>query len=469
MKTPLAGFSLRTAWRWIPAAAFVATLVAGRAASGVIMFNDDGAWNWLQDDRAIVADGKLIVGSVAAGARDPNRRGDVEAVAYDLRTGEKRRHTLHHAATPAEQKQWYDDHNCPALLARPDGRVLAVYSQHGRDEKLLHRLSSAAGTFSGWEDELVFALPASARVTFPNLLYLSAENDGRGRLLNFFRGLERKNMPSWSYSDDGGLSWNAGTIVIDLPSKDVPYVKFAGNGRDTIHLAFTDGHRVSYGNGVHHVFYRDGFLHTSDGRRIRSLREGLKRADEATGIFQANQESVTMISDLRLDADGNPHVVYSVQKDTGSLRPRRPIGADHRYRYARWTGSQWQDREIAFAGGEVHAVEDDDCTGLITLDPQDVSVVYVSSNADPATGAPLLSAADGKRHWELFQGRTPDGGVTWTWTALTRDSTHDNIRPVAPTGMTRGSAVLWLRGTMRLPNDYDFAVVGLISEQRPGR
>lgn len=467
MTLPRPGLFSRSRGCWLATAAFIA-LAAGRGIAAVIVLNDDGAWNWLQDDRAIVVDGKLIVGSVAAGTREPNRRGDVEAVTYDLKSGEKRRFTLHHPATPAEQKQWYDDHNCPALLARADGRVLAVYAQHGRDEKLFHRLSAPGGAFDRGTEEYVFALPSSARVTFPNLLLLRGENDGKGRILNFFRGLERRNMPSWSYSDDGGLSWTAGTIAIDLPSKDVPYVKFAGNGRDTIHLAFTDGHRVSYGNGVHHVFYRDGYLHTSDGRRIRSLREGLKGAEEATRVFQANPESVTMISDLRLDAAGNPHVVYSVQKDTGRLRPRRPIGADHRYRYARWAGGRWHDREIAYAGGEVHAVEDDDCTGLIALDPRDVSVVYLSTNADPRTGVPLVSAADRQRHWEIFQGRTADGGATWTWTALTRDSTRDNLRPVAPTGLTQGSAVLWLRGTMRMPSDYEFEVVGLISDRPPG-
>jgi hypothetical protein len=469
MKSLRAGPALRCRPLWLAAAAGIAAVFSARAAEQVIVFNDDGAWNWLQDDRAIVAGGKLVVGSVAAGSRDPARRGDVEAVTYDLKTGEKRRHTLRHGATAAEQKVWYDDHNCPALLARPDGRVLAVYAQHGREEKFYQRFSHPGGGLDGWGEETVFALPSSARVTFPNLLRLPAENGGRGRILNFFRGLERKNMPSWSYSDDGGVSWQAGGICLDLPGKDVPYVKFAANGRDTIHLAFTDGHRVSYGNGVHHVFYRDGFLHASDGRRIRSLREGLRSAAEATPVFQANRESVTMISDLRLDPAGQPHIVYSVQKDTGSLRPGRPIGADHRYRYARWSGGRWEDREIAFAGGEVHAVEDDDCTGLIVLDPQDVSVVYLSTNAHPQSGAALVSAADGRRHWELFEGRTPDGGATWSWTALTRNSTRDNIRPVAPPGLTQGRVVLWLRGTMRMPGDYELEVVGLVSDRTVAR
>ena len=113
----------------------------------------------------------------------------------------------------------------------------------------------------------------------------------------------------------------------------------------------------------------------------------------------------------------------------------------------------------------MHAAKDDDCTGLIALDPADVNTVYISTDVDPVTGAPLISATDQKRHWEIFRGRTADGGAKRTWTALTKDSARDNIRPVIPPGMGKRTAVIWLRGVMRLPDDYEFEVVGLISDR----
>lgn len=448
----------------VPALLVLCLAGAGFAPAEVIVLNDDGGWNWLQDERAVVAGDWLLVGSVATGFRDPARAGAVELVACDLRTGARHRQVLHAADTPAAVKQWKDDHNCPALLVRPDGRVVATYAQHGREEKLYFRTSAAAGPAAPWGEERVFSLPAKSRVTFPNLVSLAAENDGRGRVLHFFRGLNGPPMPSWAWSDDAGETWTAGGVFLELPPKTIPYVKFAGNGRDTIHLAFTDGHRTNFGNGVHHLVYRAGAFWRSDGTRVGSLADGLKGTAGATRIFQCNPDSVAMISDLRLDAAGNPHVVYSVQLDTGGRRPR-PIGADHRYRYARWTGREWVDREIAHAGGEVHPVADDDCTGLIALDPQDVRVVYLSTNADPSSGAPLISGADQKRHWEIFRGRSEDGGATWTWMAVTRDSNRDNIRPVVPVGPRERSIVLWLRGTMRLPDDYQLEVVGTISRR----
>jgi hypothetical protein len=92
-------------------------------------------------------------------------------------------------------------------------------------------------------------------------------------------------------------------------------------------------------------------------------------------------------------------------------------------------------------------------------------VVFISTNADPATGRPLISRADHQRHWEVFRGTTRDGGAKWSWTAITRDSSLDNIRPVIPVWQSERRAVIWLRGQMRTYTDYTFDVAGIISER----
>ena len=45
------------------------------AAGGPIVLNDDGGWCWFQDERALVVGDTLLVGSVASGRDDPERRG----------------------------------------------------------------------------------------------------------------------------------------------------------------------------------------------------------------------------------------------------------------------------------------------------------------------------------------------------------------------------------------------------------
>jgi hypothetical protein len=83
------------------------------------------------------------------------------------------------------------------------------------------------------------------------------------------------------------------------------------------------------------------------------------------------------------------------------------------------------------------------------------------------TGAPLVSAADGKRHWEIFRGATADEGRSWRWQTVTRDSTADNLRPIVPRTEGREELLLWLRGRYRSYTDYDLEVVGLLRRPKP--
>ena len=76
----------------------------GQIIGELIIFNDDGAWSWFEDERAIISDGKIIVGSIASGGMDPNRTGDVEVVTYNLFTGVVELSELHNNLE-------YDDHN----------------------------------------------------------------------------------------------------------------------------------------------------------------------------------------------------------------------------------------------------------------------------------------------------------------------------------------------------------------------
>ena len=426
----------------------------------VVVLNDDGAWNWLQDERAVVVGHRLVVASVAMGCRDPGREGAVEVVSRDLRHGALTRFTLHREAASDQRARWRDDHSCPALLVRPDGRIVALYGRHGQDERFHYRITHAPGDISAWSEERTFASPAGSRVAFPNLVAVPAENGGRGRLYAFYRGIGNKLMPSWARSDDAGETWTVGGVFLQLPVRVTPYVKYAADGSAAVHAVFTDGHRVDFNNGVYHAVYREGSWWNSAGERIGSLTEPVPAKERTTEIFRANADSVAMVSDLALDPAGRPVAVYSVQLDTRRQRPR-PIGADHRYRYARWTGSTWRDHEIAYAGGEMHAVADDDCTGLAAIDPQDVNVVYISTNAHPVSGGPLISRTDRKRHWEIFRGVTTDGGSTWSWTAVTRDSKTNNLRPIVPVSSFTPSPVVWLRGEMPMPKDFDSEVVML--------
>lgn len=423
-----------------------------------VTLNDDGAWCWFQDQRALVYQGHLIVGSVANGRYAPDRKGDIDLVLYHFETGRIRRIELH-------DRLQADDHAAPALLVLPDGRMLAVYAKHGQENRFYYRMTSSAEDLTNWGPLQEFIPTERSRITYSNLFYLAAENQGRGRIYNFYRGLDASFKPSFAYSDDLAKSWNSGNVVINVPRKfrHRPYVKYASDGHETIHLLYTEGHPRDYDNSLYHVFCRGGHLYRSDGSPIGRLNDGLARPEDGTRAFAGNADNVAWCCDLHLDEQGRPHAVYSVQKNSAGLAAGQG-GEDHRYRYARWDGAQWHDYEVAYAGSRLYPHEDD-YTGLISLDPDNLNHVYISTNANPRTGEPLISNADGQRHYEIFHGVTSDGGRTWKWTAVTSDSPVDNLRPIVPHWDNRHTALLWYRGNYHTFTSYETEIVARVTTE----
>jgi hypothetical protein len=411
------------------------------------VLSHDGGWCWFEGPRAVVAGDRLLVGTVATGLRDPQRRGDVEALAFELSTKQGRVVELH------DQLQ-ADDHASPGLLMRPDRRFLAVYAGHGVENRFYYRISEPNDATS-WSDEHVFTPSDTTALTYSNVFQLPMEN---GRIYNFYRGLDGDPKPSYAFSDDLAETWQSGSIFIRVPDAPLqrPYVCYASNEVDTIHMVYTEGHPRDYDNSLYHAYYRSGTLHASDGTAIAPLSVGLDRPQLGTRIFQGDPDHVAWGVDVALDVHARPAVVFSVQVGSAGRSPGQG-GEDLRYWYARWDGSTWVAHEMAFAGTRLYAGEDD-YSGLAAMDPSDTSAVFISTNADPQTGEPLVSHADDRRHYEIYEGHTEDGGVSWGWAPITRNSTVDNLRPVVP--KSDGPRILlWLRGVYSTFSEYDLEVV----------
>ena len=458
----------RAAMRRLWLLVLVAPLVAGAVdhptnyvAGKLIQLNDNGAWSWFMDERAIVDDGKLIVGSVRAvgdyrNERDPDW-GNVEVSVYDLASGATGHTVLH-------RHLQQDDHASPAFLALPDGRYLAVYTQHGVERRIYYAVSAPHDPLK-WTPPSSFDTPGSPaqplrgnNVTYSNLFRLAS-----GRIVNFFRGVELE--PNYMYSDDTGRTWHyGGRVAHGTKSGYSPYLKYAFDGVGTIHFVMTENHPRNYDNSLYHGFIRDGAIYLSDGTRRAKLSETTEtdvNAWDLTRVFQGDPDNVAWMCDLELDSLERPYVVFSVQKDGRGL-PRGQGGFDHRFDYARWDGSRWRVHEIAYAGTRLYAGEDD-YTGLAALDPHNPDVIYISTDADPVTGKPLVSVADGQRHHELFRGTTRDFGATWQWEAITANSDVDNLRPIVPRWTDPRTALVWMRGSYKNNHgEWTTAVVAML-------
>jgi hypothetical protein len=192
---------------------------------------------------------------------------------------------------------------------------------------------------------------------------------------------------------------------------------------------------------------RDGAMFKTDGTKVGTLSTSTDTTVatwDFTKIYQGTPDSVAWMVDVELDRAERPYVLFSTQVDGRGL-PRGQGGLDLRYHYAWLDAGGWHHEEIAHAGTRLYP-DEDDYSGLGALDPNNPGVLYISTDADPPTGAPLVSSADGKRHYELFRGERGANGK-WTFTPFTRNSAFDNLRPVIPKWNDRRTAIAWMRGS----------------------
>lgn len=406
-----------------------------------------GGWCWYQDPRVIIHGEKLLIGSV-----EGNGSGNAVVGVFDLKAKRPMGRTVVHEDFDR------DDHNAPVFYARPDGSVLTVYTRHNRNKTHNYRIS-AVGDPLAWGEELAYRhdYPDASNVTYMNLFPMQKE----GKLYNFFRGIQFN--PSFITSTDHGTTWNEPTHFIqsELDGRHRPYARYAGNGTDTVHVCFTDGHPRDFGNSIYYAAFREGNFFRVDGTLIKNLKaDGPLRPGEAELIYKggggpgrggslsALQSAWT--SSIAIDSKGLPSIAYTLYISN----------TDHRYRIAQYDGSRWIDREVARAGGCLYDRESS-YTGLIALDPLDPSTVVISTDVDPKTGV----SSDGKH--EIYRAKVGinDDVETIRWESVTRDSRMRNIRPVIVRDQdTR--VIAWLRGTFNTYTDYRLDVVGIVEDVR---
>lgn len=414
-------------------------------AHGFTVFLENGGWCWYQDPRALLSGDKVVVGGI-----EGNGDGSAVIAVYGL----KERKIL--ARMVVHEQFDRDDHNSPVIRVRPDGSLLAVYARHGTEKVHYYRISDTRDT-PQWSDELKLdhaaALPHD-KVTYMNLIHLSAED----KLYNFFRGFQWN--PSFVTSTDAGLTWGepAHFIKNEVEGQHRPYARYAANGADTVHVSFTDAHPRNFGNGIYYAAFRSGSFYKADGTLIKELEPGGPLSPgEAELVYRGSLtkdkpegfESVpgaAWTSAIEVTAENRPHIGYTLYLSND----------DHRYRLASWTGARWIDREIAYGGKCLYPAESS-YTGLVTMDPVDPTVVFISTDVDPSTGKDL-----GGEH-EIYRARVgpADDLSTIEWQAVTEQSPVRNIRPLILRDGNR-RVVLWNRGRYNSYMDYDLDTVGFV-------
>lgn len=384
----------------------------------------DGVWCWFSDPRGVKTKNLTIIGWV-------NSHGDIVLSSFNHKTSQLDTTIIH-------DNLEIDDHCNPSILVRNDGRIMVFYSKHATGKfPMVLRVSEQPGDISSFGPAHKLALndtltyPASFRnaYTYTNPYQLSQENN---RIYLFWRGMGHK--PNVSFSNDGGLSWSPGKIMIkpeDIYPDRRPYLKVSSQGKDKIHFAFTDGHpNREPQNSIYYACYKDGAFYKANGEKITDFEFLPFTPDQASMVYDATKTNFrAWIWDVAEDGDGFPVIVYSRLLDM----------TDHRYYYARWDGQQWSNVELCKAGKWFPQTlpgtdeTEKQYSGGIILDHSNPSCVYLSREINGV--------------FEIEKWITKDLGKTFNSIAITGNSTLDNVRPyvVRNSVAGKGPHVVWMR------------------------
>ena len=83
-----------------------------------------------------------------------------------------------------------------------------------------------------------------------------------------------------------------------------PYLKFAYDGKGTVHFVATEDHPRNFDNSLFHGFLRDGTLYHSNGAKVGTLStstDATVATWDFTKVFQSDPDHVAWMVDIELD------------------------------------------------------------------------------------------------------------------------------------------------------------------------
>jgi BNR repeat-containing family member len=374
-----------------------------------------GSWCWFADPRAVHIVSPRNITIVAW----INWRGAIVVGSYDANLGRISKHVVGY--------QFRDDHSSPSILVEPGGRLTVFWSGHN-GRKLKYRTTVRPEDIRRWGPlrQVHSGLPGGRGFTYPNPEMLPAEGN---RLYLFWRG---SNWGQDYATRSPAGRWSQARRLIENPGER-PYVKVGSDGRNTIALAFTDGHPREMTTSIYFAAYRRGWLRTAGGRRIARIGRRPITPGEASLVYDGRAAHASgWVWDVAFDRHHRPVIVYATFPSSG----------DHRYYYARFDGHRWVSHFLTLGGPTISpGTIEQQYSGGLALDHNLPSTVYLSRKAGG--------------WYEIERWSTPDGGRTWHRQVVVRTPGENNVRPVVPRGPAGGPLqLLWLHGDYRSYTTY---------------
>mgnify|MGYP000993831646 CR=1 FL=1 len=417
------------------------TVTVTGKGSEIIKLNDNSAWCWFGDPRAMRHVGtkdQTYIGWV-------DNTGKIMAASFNHDTKE-------YTVVTLREYLEADDHDNPTFIALPDNRIMVFYSKHTNEPYFYYRVTAEPEDLTTLLPEQVLSVEGYGNTTYPNPFYLTDDPD---YIYLLWRGVNwHPTMAKLTIPDENGVCQLATTPKQIVDTKSInpndstrrPYAKYASNGKDTIHIIYTYTHPDNdQNNPIYSVKYvLDAESNTATGKTgalYNTKSEFL--SDYESLPYESDRQishnaSVVLADgnrgwtwDLMLDEKGNPVAVYTVISNDATL---------HQYYYARWNGTEWISTYLCDAGKWFHSDPSrEKCYSAgLALDHNNPNVVYVSRPIEGKYGSV----------YEIEKLVSHDNGATFTERIqITRDSEKNNVRPLTPWNHhDKEFDVLWLNG-----------------------
>lgn len=386
----------------------------------------NGAWCWFGNPRAVHYNNtneKTYFGGVSP-------TGDILVGEYNHTSS-----SLTHIKVKLILDQ--DDHANPQFLIREsDKKLLLFYSQHNGSTIYINESTSTEDGKFWTADNSIDSDLGGNLYSYPTPIQLTGEENDPIYLIYRAESetLLNTNTPHYSKSSDGGTTWASQKELFSSSTTGLrPYILSAQNGDSRIDFVVTDAHpSEKEKNSFYHFYYTGSNWYKSDGTLIGNDTQ-LPLTSEDVSIVYSGDGVSSWILDIAIDTSGNPIVVYSTFPD----QTWNTTAPDHRYNYARWTGTEWITSQICSAGGSLYSGQPY-YSGGACIDKSDVSIIYCSVEENGS--------------WNLYKYSTSNNGLNWVNTSKIASSA---IRPVVSINANANLPVLWMNGTYTTYEDYN--------------
>jgi hypothetical protein len=297
-----------------------------------------------------------------------------------------------------------DAHATAAIIADAQGYLHVFYGCHSDNiYPIKHSKSTNPKDISAWTTKTNLTSTQAPAPTYPWPIRVS-----NGDLYLFFR--ESCGSGTWARecytkSVDNGETWSAAVQVIDFGDGYSIYHAnwelFAGSP-DKVWVAWTK-HCWPPGSEKREDVYcaylnlSDGKMYSPGGTDLGTTID-LAEADANCKAFESGASTASLPCHIHVNASGYPHIVFVHE-----------VGAEYRYKYARWTGAAWS----------VVTIQDYNAGSQVAL----ADFIINGSTIDMWLGFPTLPnlGESTASYGNIVQFRSTDSGVTWKFYRLIAD------------------------------------------------